>query len=227
MSTYDDTPENDPPFPCLDCGSGDLYRAVGSAANTHTFIVNGRFVKTSYANIPGWSCKRCGHWSPDPLAVDEEGRPRERMRSTNRPSHMREIDETLARYVFREPSPCSRCDSSGLKTVVPLKLCPVCDGLSTARTKKSAFLLEQVLQHRHELLQKVRAKTPPPPPRRPTLSNDKSYWYGILGLKHGATAQEIKKAYKRRSKIYHPDNVDTGDAKEFQLVSQAKEMLLK
>jgi curved DNA-binding protein len=51
-------------------------------------------------------------------------------------------------------------------------------------------------------------------------------YYGILGLSHGASDEEIKKAYRRLARKYHPDVSKEADAKErFQEVSEAYETL--
>lgn len=51
--------------------------------------------------------------------------------------------------------------------------------------------------------------------------------YNILGLQPGATEEEIKKAYRKLAKKYHPD-LNPGDAKataQFQKVKEAYEAL--
>jgi DnaJ-class molecular chaperone len=48
-------------------------------------------------------------------------------------------------------------------------------------------------------------------------------YYDTLGLKRGATAEEIKKAYRSLAMKYHPDR--GGDEKKFKEISQAYEFL--
>lgn len=51
-------------------------------------------------------------------------------------------------------------------------------------------------------------------------------YYGILGVDKGATDQEIKKAYRRLARKYHPDVNDTEEAAEkFREISLANEVL--
>ena len=52
-------------------------------------------------------------------------------------------------------------------------------------------------------------------------------YYKILGVSKEATAQEIKKAYRKMAKKYHPDlNKDDARAKEhFQAINEANEVL--
>jgi len=52
-------------------------------------------------------------------------------------------------------------------------------------------------------------------------------YYGILGVDQGATDAEIKKAYRRLARKYHPDVNDTEEAAEkFREISVAQEVLL-
>jgi hypothetical protein len=52
--------------------------------------------------------------------------------------------------------------------------------------------------------------------------------YSILNLPPGATKEEIKRAYRKQAKIYHPDVNSSADAQmHFLLISQAYEMLAK
>ena len=48
-------------------------------------------------------------------------------------------------------------------------------------------------------------------------------YYSILGLNEGATADEVKKAYRKMSKKYHPDlNPNNKEAEEkFKQISEA------
>jgi curved DNA-binding protein len=51
-------------------------------------------------------------------------------------------------------------------------------------------------------------------------------YYAVLGVAHGASDQEIKKAYRRLARKYHPDVSKEPDAKErFQEVAEAYETL--
>ncbi|CAF4058654.1 unnamed protein product [Rotaria sp. Silwood2] len=57
---------------------------------------------------------------------------------------------------------------------------------------------------------------------------DKKDYYEVLGIPKTATAKEIKKAYYKLAKQYHPDTTDKKDAatiKRFQEVSEAYEVL--
>ena len=49
--------------------------------------------------------------------------------------------------------------------------------------------------------------------------------YEVLGLKKGATKEEIKSAYRRLAKKYHPDNHETGDAEKFKEIQEAYDIL--
>ncbi|KAA8735993.1 DnaJ domain-containing protein, partial [Corynebacterium tuscaniense] len=52
-------------------------------------------------------------------------------------------------------------------------------------------------------------------------------YYGILGVDKNATDSEIKKAYRRLARKYHPDVNDTDEAAEkFREISLAQEVLL-
>lgn len=44
--------------------------------------------------------------------------------------------------------------------------------------------------------------------------------YDILEISPGASDAEIKKSYRRKSLIYHPDK-ETGDEKKFLMISKA------
>ena len=55
----------------------------------------------------------------------------------------------------------------------------------------------------------------------------KKDYYTILGVRHNASAKEIKQAYRRLARRYHPD-VNPGDAtaeQKFKEVSEAYAML--
>ena len=49
--------------------------------------------------------------------------------------------------------------------------------------------------------------------------------YIVLGVSHGASLDECKRAYRRLCKVYHPDNVAGGDAVKFDMVSKAYQMV--
>ena len=52
-------------------------------------------------------------------------------------------------------------------------------------------------------------------------------YYGILGLDKNASDNDIKKAYRRLARQYHPDVNDTAEAAErFREISIAQEVLL-
>lgn len=54
----------------------------------------------------------------------------------------------------------------------------------------------------------------------------KKDYYEILGIDRNATKEEIKKAYRRLSKKYHPDVSDDPDAAEkFKEITEAYEVL--
>jgi len=51
-------------------------------------------------------------------------------------------------------------------------------------------------------------------------------YYSILGIKKGATDDEVKKAYRKLALKYHPDKNKAADAEEkFKLVAEAYEVL--
>ena len=45
--------------------------------------------------------------------------------------------------------------------------------------------------------------------------------YAVLGVPDGSSLDVCKKAYRSLGKIYHPDNVATGDAAKFEEVNKA------
>lgn len=49
--------------------------------------------------------------------------------------------------------------------------------------------------------------------------------YTVLGVAPDATTAQIKKEYRRLSKIYHPDNTETGDEKSFRQINEAWKVL--
>lgn len=49
--------------------------------------------------------------------------------------------------------------------------------------------------------------------------------YQVLGVRQDATAAEIKKAYRNKAKLLHPDAAGTNDSKQFQELVKAYEIL--
>ena len=49
--------------------------------------------------------------------------------------------------------------------------------------------------------------------------------YETLGIKKGASKDEIKSAYRKLAKKYHPDNHETGNADKFKEVQEAYDIL--
>ena len=50
-------------------------------------------------------------------------------------------------------------------------------------------------------------------------------YYEVLGVKKGASKDEIKSAYRKLAKVYHPDNKETGDETKFKEVQEAYDIL--
>lgn len=50
-------------------------------------------------------------------------------------------------------------------------------------------------------------------------------YYSILGIDRNSSAEDIKKAYRKMSKKYHPDVQETGNEEKFKEVSEAYEVL--
>ena len=53
------------------------------------------------------------------------------------------------------------------------------------------------------------------------MTNDPKNYYKILGINKDATYDEIKKAFRAKSLVCHPDKNKTGDDSEFKLVNEA------
>ena len=45
--------------------------------------------------------------------------------------------------------------------------------------------------------------------------------YVVLGIKIGSSVEEAKNAYRKLSRVYHPDNLKTGNADKFREISEA------
>lgn len=58
-------------------------------------------------------------------------------------------------------------------------------------------------------------------PRRKTESNTPLEWYQVLEVGASASLEEIKQAYKRKIRLYHPDRV-AGLGPEFMAIAEAK-----
>lgn len=60
-------------------------------------------------------------------------------------------------------------------------------------------------------------------------SDDDIDYYDVLGLNEGASAQQVKEAYKELAKVWHPDKNPGCDActEKFKLIAKAKEIILQ
>lgn len=65
--------------------------------------------------------------------------------------------------------------------------------------------------------------SPPPKVAKPT-EQQRAWAFGVLGLRQGATQEQIKKAYRKKAKEFHPDKNPNGAA-DFKAVQEAYECL--
>ncbi|MGM9857706.1 MAG: molecular chaperone DnaJ [Bacilli bacterium] len=54
---------------------------------------------------------------------------------------------------------------------------------------------------------------------------EKRDFYEVLGVSKSATKDEIKSAYRKLAKVYHPDNKQTGDEAKFKEIQEAYDVL--
>lgn len=57
------------------------------------------------------------------------------------------------------------------------------------------------------------------------VSMTKKDYYEVLGVPKGATAEEIKKAFRNKARHLHPDNKESGDEQAFKELAEAYEVL--
>ncbi len=57
------------------------------------------------------------------------------------------------------------------------------------------------------------------------MAGSKRDYYEILGINKSASQDEIKSAYRKLAKKYHPDNKETGDAEKFKEATEAYSVL--
>lgn len=43
----------------------------------------------------------------------------------------------------------------------------------------------------------------------------------VLGIPRDSDIKDVKSAYRALAKVYHPDNISTGDAKEYSKIQEA------
>lgn len=56
------------------------------------------------------------------------------------------------------------------------------------------------------------------------MANKRDY-YEVLGISKSASKDEIKSAYRKLAKVYHPDNKETGDEAKFKEIQEAYDVL--
>lgn len=57
------------------------------------------------------------------------------------------------------------------------------------------------------------------------MATDKRDYYEVLGVSKGASDEEIKRAFRKLAKTYHPDNKQTGDDAKFKEIGEAYAVL--